>query len=289
MGWTVEEHQRNVHSIQFPISAKRDQHVLLLSDGHVDSVCCQRKKMIQHLDEADDREAIVILGGDLFDAMQGKGDKRANLQELRSEYAGKWTSYFQSIVDDAAEIFNPYRNMIALYTLGNHETSALRNKDWNIAQSFVDRLRINGARRIHLGGFGGYVHFRASLSGTNGHSRTMYYYHGHGGSGGGPTKGISLCSRLAERAHANIYWTGHIHTSWEHRHARDRLTKSMTIATEDLQFICTPGYKDGWRSGYMGFEAEKFHGPKPTGAYWLRFYKEKQRRDAINFDVRQAK
>ena len=60
--------------------------ILLTSDWHWDNPKCDRKTLKRHLDQAKERNAKIIITGDLFCAMQGKYDKRSNKSSLRPEH-----------------------------------------------------------------------------------------------------------------------------------------------------------------------------------------------------------
>src|SRR5918997_1906498 len=98
--FAVERLSKNVHLVRVDLS-QGDQWVLLRSDAHHDSMECDRELEKKHLDLALERNALIHDGGDLFDAMQGKGDKRSSLSTLREEH--KRTDYFNALVEEAAE------------------------------------------------------------------------------------------------------------------------------------------------------------------------------------------
>ena len=74
------------------------QKLLLMSDIHYDSKYCDRKLLKRDLDNANKENALILIAGDFFDAMQGKKDLRGSYDELRPEY--KTDKYFDVIVDE---------------------------------------------------------------------------------------------------------------------------------------------------------------------------------------------
>jgi len=76
-----------------PINAVNDSELILkiylFSDVHFDSVMCNRKALEKHLNKAKEEDALIVLGGDWFDAMQGRFDPRSSLDELRPNIAGR--------------------------------------------------------------------------------------------------------------------------------------------------------------------------------------------------------
>jgi len=74
------KHHKNVHAIE----CGRTQEFLLLSDLHWDNPKCDRALLTNHLEEAKRRGAGVLVNGDFFCLMQGKGDPRRSKDDIRS-------------------------------------------------------------------------------------------------------------------------------------------------------------------------------------------------------------
>jgi len=91
----------------------------LTSDLHIDSVYCNRDKLLADFEEAKNRNAYIMLFGDIFDAMQGKFDPRRSMDELRPEY--RKANYYDIVIQDVAKILKPYAENILLISPGNHE------------------------------------------------------------------------------------------------------------------------------------------------------------------------
>ena len=86
--WRLERVSPNVVNVRLTGMGKGwEQWLLLRSDVHHDNPKCDWKAERKHLDMAVERDAIVIDNGDLFCAMQGKYDKRANKDSVRPEHA----------------------------------------------------------------------------------------------------------------------------------------------------------------------------------------------------------
>ena len=69
----------NVHVAR----AQDKQKFLLISDLHWDNPHCDRELLKNHLDEAVRRNAAVVVNGDFFCLMQGKGDPRRSKDDIR--------------------------------------------------------------------------------------------------------------------------------------------------------------------------------------------------------------
>ena len=69
----VVKHGRNVHELQ--LSGKQI-HVAMLSDLHWDNPKCDRELLKRHLDFCKENNIPVVVNGDFFCLMEGRGDNR---------------------------------------------------------------------------------------------------------------------------------------------------------------------------------------------------------------------
>jgi predicted phosphodiesterase len=287
----ITEHSRNVHSIHLPIGNKEELKVLLTSDVHFDSMKCDRTMLKRHFDQAVDQNAVIIIAGDWFDAMQGKWDPRGNKDELRPEY--RTGAYFDSVIDDTVEFLMKYP--VALLALGNHETSVQKRHEINMSDRVVSLMRSRG-HSIHLGGYGGWVKFRGAVrrysSESGGGSSAVLklkYFHGSGG-GGMMTHGVLSTRRQASfLPDADIILNGHTHDSWMVTLARERLVNN-TVKLDNQVFIRTPGYKNDYGDGSQGWAIERGMPPKPLGSAWLKLkMRATNETKWIEYDITSAK
>lgn len=239
---------------------------LLVSDVHWDSPYCDRVMLARHLDYAKSIGAGVLFGGDLFDAMQGKNDRRGSKGSVRPEFLKD--DYFDQLVLQAGEWFKPYRDLIVMIGDGNHETSVLKHNERDLSAGLA---RILGVEQM---GYSGFVVFLfADPSGGNRASYSMVYHHGAGG--GGPiTKGMIGNSRRSMSIDADVFWTGHIHESTYAENEKVGVVllgngkRAIRIRTET--HLTAGGYKQEF-SMRGGFHVEKGRPPKPLGGWWLHF------------------
>ena len=273
--WEFKQVSRNVHVIEIHLPKVGDeQWVLLQSDVHWDNPKCDRAKLKKHLDLALERNALVIDAGDFFCAMQGKYDKRSSKKDLRPEHATG--NYLDSLVETAAKYLDPYKKILTVRGNGNHESSIQKNHETDLNERLVERLRNNGsiARR---GGYSGFVRFsiynskeNERMSGSQGYK--LWYFHGSGG-GGPVTRGVIQTNRQAVYvADADFVLTGHTHDSWQVPIQRIKLNQRDEIEQFRQTHIKTGGYKEEFTDGYGGWHVERGGPPKPTGAYWIRFF-----------------
>jgi hypothetical protein len=288
--WNRIEHtHRNVCTVDIDVDGPRwEAWFLLRSDAHHDNPKCDQTLERKHLVQAVDRDAGIIDAGDLFCAMQGKFDKRADKSAVRPEHNNN--HYLDSLVDTAAEFYKPFASHFLVAGLGNHETAISKRCETNLTERMVtllnQSLKEGGKQhRVQAGGYGGWIRFHFRINKTQRDSRTLYEFHGTGG-GGPVTRGVIQTNRMAVfNPDADIILSGHTHDQWIVPIQRHRIS-DLGIPYQDEQIhVRTPGYKDAWRDGHGGWEVEKMLGPKPLGAAWLRFYREGK---DIRMDVTRA-
>lgn len=284
MPYTIEHPHRNVVTVRMDVpSSKWDQWFLLRSDAHHDNPHCDQQLERKHLGQAKDRDAGIIDAGDLFCAMQGKWDKRADKNAIRPEHQSG--DYLDALVRTAADFYGPFAKQIVVLGQGNHETALLKRHETNLTERLVERLNAKAASNIQCGGYAGWIRFLFTIHKTRKASRILHYYHGTGG-GGPVTRGVIQTNRLAVfNPDADVVLTGHTHDQWIVPIARQRLSDAGTPRHDEQIHVRTPGYKDSWGDGYDGWEVERCLGPKPKGAAWLRFFIEG---DELRMDVTRA-
>jgi predicted phosphodiesterase len=253
-----------------------EQWVLLRSDAHHDSKLCNRTLETEHLQLAKARQALIVDGGDLFDAMQGKHDKRSSFGEIRPEDVRE--DYLGAIVDHAAEDYAPFAANWLLLARGNHESGVMSHANIDLTSQLQFKLREHGSG-AKIGGFCGWVLFRFKIQETVIQTVRLRYFHGAGGNSP-VTKGVLDASRQAVYLpDADIVLNGHNHQSYLFPVARERVTQQGDIRQDLAWFVRTPGYKQRG-----GWEIEKGHAPAPHGCAWLRFWLEPHE-SLVRFDL----
>lgn len=251
------------------VKAGKDQWVLLKSDDHWDNPHCRRDLLQRHLEQAVERDAPIIGGGDLFCAMQGKYDKRASKSDIRPEHQNG--RYLDSLVDTATEWYAPYSSHMVCEGRGNHDMSIKRRHETDLMDRLCGKLRSEAGSKVEAMGYGYWVKFVL----RRGEQRQAVYvkiYHGSGG-GGPVTKGVIQTNRRAVYLpDADIVMTGHVHESWAVCLRRERINKACNLSHDSQWHVCTPTYKEEYGDGSKGWHVERGAPPKPLGAYWLRFF-----------------
>jgi UDP-2,3-diacylglucosamine pyrophosphatase LpxH len=246
------------------------QHILFLSDIHFDSDYCETKLLKKHLDEALDKDAIILIAGDLFDGMQGHNDPRRSYKELKEKYKG--IDYFDRIKNDAVDFFMPYKNNLAMLGYGNHEYSIVHFNGTDLVQRFVSDLRKEGSQ-IVSGGYGGYIRIGIHGDSMKTPFENLRIYYNHGAGGEAPvTKGMIQTNRQATYVRGvDVIWNGHNHQEYISHQATIEITTKDVVKQGLVTFIRTPGYKNEWGDqshGFNGFASSKMMAPTPRGCAW---------------------
>lgn len=238
-----------------------EQAVYLISDAHFDSIASDRTVLKRHLDKALSEDALIILGGDWFDAMQGKFDPRRNLDELRPEY--RCEKYFDVVVEDSAKFLEPYAKNIIAVTQGNHELAVRKNSNTDLVDRLVFHLRLAGSKAV-TGSWKGWFRFLLRSHNRSGNIK-LFYSHAGAGSVAPVTRGVIATNRQAVyEPDADVIWNGHSHTAYIVPIVRERLSVKGKIYNDVGWFLRTPGYKRDWQM-QDGFVAQKGLGPNPIG------------------------
>ena len=263
----IIEYHRNSHALNFAADSAK---VLLMSDLHWDNPKCDQDLLKKHLDYCKEENIPVIINGDMFCLMQGRGDNRRNKSDIRPEHNN--ARYLDSVVETAVEWFTPYADILTVIGYGNHETAIIKWQETDILQRFVDLLNLKCHSNVQLGGYGGWVIIK-----MNNHSRIattrIKYFHGSGG-GGVVTKGaLNLTRALELYEGCDVYSMGHIHENSARNDVRDALEsnskKGYSINHKPIHLMITGTYKEEYGDGSKGWHVERGAPIKPIGGRML--------------------
>ena len=267
----VIEKSRNVHFIKHQLKSTKEEDsfwVLLSFDRHHDNPKSDNVMEKRHLELARKRNAVIIDGGDLFCAMQGKYDPRSNKSDLKPEH--KKGDYLDALVKTAADFYGPYADLFAVMAPGNHETAISKRHETNLTERLVTMLNDRHKTNIKVGGFSGWVKFQL-LVWSECLTTNLWYHHGYGGDAP-VTKGVIQTNRQSVYLpDAHIVATGHTHNEWQFPIPRIRLTDKGNVYHDEQLHLKVPSYKEEYVDGHSGWHIERGGPPKPTGAVWLRF------------------
>jgi hypothetical protein len=284
-GVRIEQNHPTVVTVRMEdIASGWEQSFFLRSDAHHDNPYSDHALERQHLEEAKERGAGILDFGDLYCAMQGKWDKRADQRQLRPELREGGKPYLDALVEYNARFYEPYAKNWVLLSEGNHETAITKHHETRLSERLAERLRIAGSP-VRLGTYAGWVQFRFTSNGRRRQTIRLRYTHGYGG-GGPVTRDVIQTNRqMVYLGNADILVSGHVHESWHVTIRRETLDVNGVPQMQDVECIKCPGYKDEHAPG-VGFAVEKGRNPKPMGGWWLRFF---FRNEEVHYDLQRAK
>ena len=257
-----------VTTVRIDYSGGNTEHTLFLaSDLHVDATTCNRAVMLSDLQDAVNKNAMIFLFGDIFDAMQGRFDPRRSLDELRPEY--RRNDYYDFVVKDVAKILSPFAKNIVLISDGNHETATLKNSNISLIDRLVWMLNTQYGGNIQHGGYGGWIRFMFEGASGGRSSIKMKYHHGFGGDAP-VTRGVIQTNRQAVYLNgADIVVNGHSHNAYYVPIVQEGLSDAGKVIFSTQHHIRTPGYKSEYNDGTTGWAVEKGMVPKPLGGAFV--------------------
>lgn len=260
-------HSKNLHEI---IVVTDDFQIAMLSDIHWDNPRCDWDVLKKHLEYFKKNNIPVMVNGDFFCLMQGRGDNRRNKSDIRPEHNN--SKYLDSIVETAVEWWTPYADILTVIGYGNHETGVIKWQETDILQRFVDLLNLKCGTNIQVGGYGGWLIFRIGT--RNLIPYKVKYFHGSGG-GGVVTKGaINLTRALEIYEDFDVFTMGHIHENSSRNDVRDMIQYSTRLGFEikqrQIHMMLTGTYKEEYEDGQHGWHVERGAPPKPIGGRILR-------------------
>lgn len=282
----VVKHAKNVHEI------KLEGHKVkigMLSDIHWDNPKCDWDLLKKHLDYCVSENIPIMINGDMFCLMQGRGDKRGNKSDIRPEHNN--AKYLDSIVETAVEWWSPYAHLLTVIGYGNHETSIIKYQETDILQRFVDLLNYKNKSNVHTGGYGGWFVVNMNLRGNASYSTKIKYFHGSGG-GGIVTKGALNLTRALEMYEGfDVFTMGHIHENSCRNDVRDTIDHSSRSgyknSLKDIHLMLTGTYKEEYEDGSKGWHVERGAPPKPVGGRILSIDYKRIKNKEEDFAIRQ--
>ena len=256
---TWELSDTNVLTIKIKADSRSwHQDFLLRSDAHHDNAKCDHRLERQHLDEAVDRDALVMDFGDLFCVMQGRGDDRRSLSHLRTEDSGD--NYINRVVRSAESFYKPYASRWVVMAHGNHETKFTKNYGADMTGLLSDLLNAGGSS-VYSTGYTGWVRIMVERRSER---RSFAMWYGHGW-----TKGVRQRMPMILDG-ADLVYTGHEHAPSMDEAMRVGLSPSGKVVKRRVIQLGGATYKDEYGNGEGGWATEKGHHPRPLGAWWLR-------------------
>jgi len=261
------KHASNIHELKLEGTQAK---IAMMSDLHWDNPKCDWKQLKQDLDYCLKESIPIMINGDMFCLMQGRGDNRKNKSDIRPEHNN--AMYLDSIVETAVEWFSPYAHLLTVIGYGNHETAIIKFQETDILARFVKLLNIKNGTNVQVGGYGGWMIVNQVLK-KNGpingsSSMKIRYFHGSGG-GGVVTKGaLNLTRALEMYEDFDVFTMGHIHENASRNDVRDSIIQGRSNyrqVQKQLHLMLTGTYKEEYGDGSKGWHVERGAPIKPTG------------------------
>lgn len=278
----IIEHAENIHELKVEGTKTR---IAMLSDIHWDNPKCDWQLLKKDLDYCVKESIPIMINGDMFCLMQGRGDNRRNKSDIRPEHNN--ANYLDSIVETAVEWWSPYAHLLTVIGYGNHETAIIKFQETDILKRFVKLLNLKNNTNVKTGGYGGWLIItntvRKKPTGKNDTRNTkIKYFHGSGG-GGVVTKGaLNLTRALEMYEDFDVFTMGHIHENAARNDVRDIIVQGANNyrhVQKQLHLMLTGTYKEEYGAGSKGWHVERGAPIKPTGGRILEItYKRNQKK-----------
>jgi hypothetical protein len=262
--WSLRRRAPDVLLIDVTLRRDEEIYLLLSSDRHHDHPAQRTPLETRHLELARERNAIILDFGDLFDAMQGKGDPRASYSGLADQY--KRDEYFDALVNRAVERYAPYAGHFAMLATGNHEQSVLRHYGTSLTDRMAAALRERGSQCVAMP-YAGWVRLTVHTSTPRVGTLTLRYSHGSG-SGAMMSFGTLDTRRMQSYISADVIVQGHTHDCYVLPVAREELSGSGIPRRSHTWHIRCPSYLDDYAD--RGYSARTGKPPRVYGCVWGR-------------------
>lgn len=242
---------------EFVADAKADKVIklALFSDIHFDSPDCDKETLKKHLDFCLKDGRYILFGGDLFDAILMKDQKRAVPHLIENT-----DCQLNKKLDDIYNFLTPYQHLILFMGRGNHEESIIKYNGLDVLQMLATMLNMGQEHKILVGNYANFIRFTFKKSCDRKELHYDVFQH-HGIGGNAPvTKGIIDWNRIGKSVNADLIWTGHRHNALID--ASDpvlSIQPNGEIILKNRQCIQTPSYQKGKTMGNNVDFSEKFY------------------------------
>lgn len=250
---------------------------------HIGNAACDERRLRSDLRDAVERNAWVVIIGDVLDAITPR-DKRYAPGRVADWCAGS-DSQINDAIERAADILKPAAHRILAIGMGNHEETVLRQSGIDIVSILTHRLNCEQLRQrgkpanvIAPCGISAYLLLRPVTYGkvSNISPYTVLWHHGAGGAADA-TKGIGGVRAKSAHWKYDLLLMGHRHHRWSlcECYVEPGGLAGGVIVREPRVAMCGSYLRsvyDGPRSpGEYPFSESADHAPKPLGGAWVRW------------------
>lgn len=242
---------------QFLTEAKANKVIklALLSDIHFDSPDCDRETLKKHLDFCLKDGRYIMFGGDLFDAILLKDQKRAVPHLIENT-----DCQLNKKLNEIYEFLKPYQKQILFMGRGNHEESILKYNGLDVLQMLATMLNMGQEHKILVGNYANFLRFTFKKPSDRKELHFDLFQH-HGAGGSAPqTKGMLDFQQIAKGTNADLIWLGHKHNSLiDYSTPIMYIDRDGEVILKNRQCIMTPSYQKGRTIDYNANFAERFY------------------------------
>lgn len=264
-----------VHNFRLRSMPDEPSYRFLMSDLHLGSVNSDHDYIVADLEAAKRVGARVLVNGDVFDAICPT-DKRYDAAVLHPDIRGK-KDLTKAIVDMAAELLMPYRHMIDVIGIGNHEEAWIKYNHSDPVRLLLDKLNANttGGHHIRHGSFWGWINTVFTIEGSRQRPRhKLLYLHGTGGDSP-VTKGTIDFNRKGRNWDYDCLTFGHKHNLAITVEAMQDVTPGGKVIHRQQLNLQTASYYGNYNQQpednplEYSYAESKGHPPKPKGGIFL--------------------
>lgn len=224
-----------------------------VGDNHFDHPGNDWRVEKSHLDLFQAAGAGIVNIGDLFCAMQSKGDPRHSKEELPAELKVK--DYIGALKRMAERRYSPYAENFLALLMGNHEGKFLDHREINLTEEFADKMRAHGSKMESFG-YSAYVILQFIVHNTKRDSVVIHLSHGQGKSAGVSGGTQHNPKRMVSHV-ADIHISGHLHQFHHRVIPQERPTMAGKIRTRQCDHIQVTSYNSRACELGNGYEASK--------------------------------
>lgn len=217
----------------------------LFSDIHYDSPDCDRETLRKHLNFCLKDQRYIMFGGDLFDAILLKDQKRAVPHLLENTDA-----QLNKKLDDIYNFLKPYQHLILFMGRGNHEESIIKYNGLDVLQMLATMLNMGQEHKILVGNYANFLRFTFKKMTDRKEVHYDIFQHHSVGGNAAVTKGIIDWNRIGKSVNSDLIWTGHRHNALID--ASDpvlSIQPNGDVVLKNRQCIQTPSYQKGKTMG----------------------------------------
>ena len=265
--WTPGTHG-DVPSIERNLNRSERGRIFFVGDLHLDSAYADRGALRYALDQAVAADAPIVILGDVFDAMQSRGDRRASKDALITRYGRN--DYLNAMLEDAIEFLRPYARHVWIMLHGNHDADITKYHEVDLIRLLAHELNREGAD-IATPGYQTHVALKLRPSTSKfAHVVWGFVTHGHGG-GAVMTGGVLNASRRAMwLPQPDFVISGHLHRDFGNFPTGQlRVTQGGRVYKFSVRHAQCGAWKNESPSAANWANQKGMH-PVPVGpAYWL--------------------